>query len=258
MSCIQALSDRDWRSNSLSGPNTLPESTVDGCPPRRLTESCSTELSRNQTQYYLPSSPHQSLPTKRLRKMPKSSTLSVTLSHPFMADDGQRSPKSPRLPISTNRESFVLRDTVGRPNAFGGNFSASGLSHSRDPQGSNELPKSPTLTSLPPHPTSPKSTTSRTCEPSPSFFANVQASKSSSRIEPADLTIRHVIEEAPSAYPHSEEDSIYSLRPTHGSTPDLSSSNLVSSETGQSVGTSSSLCCKCTVLHVLTRIVTYR
>jgi len=249
MSCVQASSDRDWTSNSLSGPNTLQESTVYGCQHRRLTDSCSTELSRNQIQYYPRPSPHRNLPSKRLRKMPKSSTLSVTLSHPFVADDGPRSPRSPKLPISANRESFVLRDTMDRTNAFGNNFSAfsaSGLSLSRDPPGRNELPKSPAFTSLPPHLTSPKSTTSYAREPSHSFFANVQASKSSSRIEPADLTIRHVTEEPPSAQTQSEEDSIYSLRPTPGSTPDLSTSNLISSEAGQSGGTFSTLYCKFT------------
>jgi len=257
MSCIQASSDRDWTSDSLSGPNTVPESIVYVCPHRRLTASCSTKLSRNQTLYYLPSSPHQNLPSKRLRKMPKSSTLSLTLSHPFMAVDGQRSPRSPRLPSSAKRESFVLKETMDRTNAFGSDFSASGMSLSRDPQGSHELPNSPTFTSLPPHPTSPKSTTSRASEPSHSFFANVQASKSSSRIEPAELTIRHVNEKPPSSHTPSEEDSSYSLRPTPESTPDLSSLNLIGSEAGQSVGTCSTLCCKFTV-YVLTRIVTYR
>lgn len=257
MSSIQASSDRNWTSKFLLGPNTFPESAVHCCRHGRLTEPSSTKLSRNQTQYCLPRSPRQHLPSQRLRKMPKSSTLSVTLSHPFMADDGPRSPRSPGLPNFTNRESFVSRDAMDQTNAFGNNFSAAGLSIAKDPQGINELSKSPTFTSLPPHPTSPKSTTNHAREPSHSFFANVQASKSSIRIEPADSTIRHVTEELHSAQTHSEEDSIYSLRPTPGSTPDLSSSNFFSSEEGQSVGTSSILACKVTV-HAHTSFITYR
>ena len=235
MSCVQASSDRNWTPNSLSSSTTLP--ALYGCPHGRPTaESCSTELSRNQTQYYLPPSPQQTLPPKRLRKMPKSSTLSVTLSHPFMADDGPRSPRSPRIPTSTNRESVVVKDTMDQANTFGGNVTASAVSLSRDPTSGNELPKSPTFTSLPSHPTSPKSTTSHAREPSHSFFANLQASKSSSRIEPADLTIRHVTDGPPSILTYSEEDSLDSLRRTPGSTPDLSSSNLIDTAADQDAG----------------------
>lgn len=258
MSCIQASSDRDWTSNSRSGPKTFPESTaLYGGAHGRPTESCFTKLSRNQTQHYLPPSPHQILPSKRLRKMPKSSTLSVTLSHPFMADDGPRSPRSPRLPSSANRESFVVKDTMDQANAFGSNFAASAVSLTRDPRPSNELPQSPTFTSLPPHPTSLKSTTNHAREPSHSFFANVKASKSSSRIEPADLTIRHVIEELPLAQTPDEGDSFYSLRPTPESTPDLSNSTLVNAGADQTVGMSLTPLLR-VLVHVLTRIVTCR
>ena len=249
MSSVQGPGERDWPSNPLTASQTLPQLTpAYGCPHGTATKSCSTELSRDQARY-LPPSPHPTNSSKRVRKMPKSSTLSVTLSHPsVMANDCPDTPVSPRVRTPSNHESFMSKDVTAQSNAFHSEFSASAVSLSREPAGGNELPRSPTFASLPPHPGSPKSTPKTVREPSHSFFSNVKASKSSIRIEPADVTIRHVAEERPPTQAHVAENGVYSMRRTPGSTPDLSNPKLSNTERTQTLGrfrsTSASIHCQ--------------
>ncbi len=220
-------------------PNGLAhERSFHRCPISGATEIFSSGLSRSQDGHLRPSH-YQDFPYQRLRKMPKSSTLSVTLPHsPFMADDGPHSVRSPAVPKSSNRESFAMRDTTTKPTPFPSNFSVSAASLLNKSQGNSQLPRSPTFASLPPHPSSPRSVPSHAREPSHSFFSNVKASISSSRIEPADVTIRHVAEDPPSAQHSGLDNSVYPSRRTSGSTPDLSSSNLGNMEANQITGLS--------------------
>ena len=84
---------------------------------------------------------------------------------------------------------------------------------------------SPELTSLPPFPSSPKQKPKHAREPSKGFFSNLKASKSSQKVFQVEPTIRQVSEEIPRSNLDFTENSIYSLRKSPGSTPDLSLTN---------------------------------
>ena len=84
---------------------------------------------------------------------------------------------------------------------------------------------SPELTSLPPFPSSPKQQPKHAREPSKGFFSNLKASKSSQKVFQVEPTIRQVSEEIPRSNLDFSENSIYSLRKSPGSTPDLSLTN---------------------------------
>lgn len=84
---------------------------------------------------------------------------------------------------------------------------------------------SPELTSLPPFPSSPKQKPKHAREPSKGFFSNLKASKSSQKVFQVEPTIRQVSEEIPRTNLDFAENSIYSLRKSPGSTPDLSLTN---------------------------------
>ena len=87
-----------------------------------------------------------------------------------------RSPYSPSqtsasLPISTNSSATPISPTLPAS------------------------PSSPAFTSLPPYPTSPQHTPKHARDPSRSFFANLKASKSSTKIQSPETTIRKVPQE---------------------------------------------------------------
>ena len=84
---------------------------------------------------------------------------------------------------------------------------------------------SPELTSLPPFPSSPKQKPKHAREPSKGFFSNLKASKSSQKVFQVEPTIRQVSEEIPRSNLDFAENSIYSMRKSPGSTPDLSLTN---------------------------------
>lgn len=83
-------------------------------------------------------------------------------------------------------------------------------------------PRSPTFTSLPQIPTSPKNGSKHAREQSRSFFANLKASKSTNRVHQVEPTIRQVSEDTSRSKAFTKEDTIYSIRRSPGSTPDLS------------------------------------
>ena len=89
-------------------------------------------------------------------------------------------------------------------------------------------PNSPDFTSLPPFPSSPKDGPRHTREASKGFFSNLKASKSSNKVHQVQSitqpTIRQVSEDIPRNH-DLNENNIYSLRKSPGSTPDLSLSN---------------------------------
>ena len=104
------------------------------------------------------------------------------------------------------------------------------------PHSIEDQPNSPDLTSLPPFPSSPTVMPSHSREPSRGFFSNMKASKSSNKVFHMEPTIRHVSEETARGNVDSNEKSIYSLRTTTGSTPDLSLLTLQSSTTDDHEG----------------------
>ncbi|KAI9877024.1 MAG: hypothetical protein M1830_005019 [Pleopsidium flavum] len=168
--------------------------------------------------------------------MPKSSTLSVTLSHPPMtADDGSRLPTTPMTSTSLDDQSSIVRGAVTHPKNPPRTFSARAVSLLKETQGASELSKSPTFTSLPLPPTSLKSIPKHARDPANSFFSNIKASKSSSRLQPAEGTIRHVGEETSTAEVCVSENNIYSLRPSSRSSPDLSNPTSSNSEIDKTV-----------------------
>ncbi len=103
-----------------------------------------------------------------------------------------------------------------------------GASHSSQKSGrkfapvSSAEPRSPTLTSLPQIPSSPKNGSTHAREQSRSFFANLKASKSTNRVHQVEPTIRKVSEDMPRSKAPTKENTIYSIRKSPGSTPDLS------------------------------------
>lgn len=238
MSHLQT-SDWDWTPKSLSDPKLFPHSIpFHAYPYGKTTEIFSTESSQCQRHHLVPF-PDQTLRLKRLRKMPKSSTLSVTLSHPpVAANDGPRSPTSPMTSTSLDDESSRVRDAIIQSKNPQSTFPAKTVSLLKETQGAGELPKSSTFTSLPSLPTTLKSTPKHAHDPSKSFFSNIKASKSSSRLQPAEGTIRHVAEDNSTADICVSENSIYSMRPSSGSSPDLRKPTFGSSETDKTVGKS--------------------
>ena len=101
-------------------------------------------------------------------------------------------------------------------------------------------PASPTLTSLPPFPSSPKNTPKHIRDQSKSFFSNLKASKSSNKIHHMEPTIRQVSQDTTRSLNEPKENSLYSLRKSPGSTPDLSKSTFGNSSADVSDGKSSS------------------
>lgn len=85
-----------------------------------------------------------------------------------------------------------------------------------------DQPSSPEITSLPPFPSSPKDTPKHAREPSKGFFSNMKASKSSNKVHHVEPTIRQVSEDTLGSNSKVNETSIYSMRKSPGSTPDLS------------------------------------
>lgn len=240
MSSLQ-LSNRDWTSNTPYSSQSSPQYlSFQGCTGSNSTEYLGTKTSPSQ---YCSPSIGQRFASKGLRKMPKSSTLSVTLSHPSTATkDGPRSPKSPIISRSLENRGVVGRDDMSQSKNCSSSSSAKTMSSPGEMQGMSELPKSPTksptITSIPYQPSSPKFTTRHSRDQSKSFFSNVKASKSSSRLQPAEGTIRCVAEDTSTADVRTSENRIYSERPRSGSTPELSKAAFGNSETDKLVGES--------------------
>ena len=83
---------------------------------------------------------------------------------------------------------------------------------------------SPDFTSLPPFPSSPKDVPKHAREPSKGFFSNLKASKSSNKVHHVEPTIRQVSEDTPRSNAEAGDNSVYSVRKSPGSTPDLNHS----------------------------------
>ncbi|KAL9126522.1 MAG: hypothetical protein Q9217_004446 [Psora testacea] len=158
--------------------------------------------------------------------MPKgTSAVSSTVTSPADAGSGMSSP------ANTNANPVVPGPSAGHHKAS--KSEATGLS---EPQSLEIQPTSQEITSLPPFPSSPKNASRHAREPSKGFFSNLKASKSSNKIHHVESTIRQVSEEIPRSQEGSEQESIYTLRKSSGSTPDLSLSNFDASSTDDRQG----------------------
>ena len=136
----------------------------------------------------------------------KSARLSLTLPGPPPAQADQVRPEQakaaerPTMPANTGAAD---RNTASKPdstrfNAERERYRSRSSSPATASPPANERPKSPAspsspgLTSLPPFPTSPTVSSKHARDQSKSFFSNFMASKSSTKIQPVEPTIRKV------------------------------------------------------------------
>ncbi|KAI9808303.1 MAG: hypothetical protein M1825_004760 [Sarcosagium campestre] len=170
------------------------------------------------------------------RTMPKKAeALSVQL-HPPSRNSGARSglssPRSPRSPQDSPTSSLGMVNQAQRSADASGTHSENFVPYPPPP--GTEFDSSPsdqsTFASLPPLPQSPRSSESNSESARP-FFANYKASKSSSRLHPEETTIRQVSDgdvisssASPSAS-SSQKSTVYGLRKSPGSYPDLPAAN---------------------------------
>ena len=139
-----------------------------------------------------------------------SSPISSTITSPTEPRSRSLSPGSPahrvELPIRTkpNTQAYTKVNDEARS--------------------TDDHPGSPTLTSLPPFPPSPKGTPKHLRDQSKSFFSNLKASKSSNKVHTMETTIREVPHTSARGDKDFRENGIYTLRKNTGSTPDLSKS----------------------------------
>ncbi len=132
--------------------------------------------------------------------MPKrTSVISSTITSPTEAGSSSPSPKGTKAANNRGAEASA----VTSPSA-------------------EDQPHSPDFTSLPPFPSSPKDIAKHSREPPKGFFSNLKASKSSHKVHHAEPTIRQVSEDITRSDITLNETSIYSLRKSPGSTPNLS------------------------------------
>ena len=148
-------------------------------------------------------------------KMPQStSAVSSTLTSPSDPGSGMSSPASsaanPAIPGNSVRHHKPSKSVP---------LSISG------PQSPQLQPSSPEITSLPAFPPSPKEGSKNYKDSSKSFFSNLKASKSSTKVQNFEPSIRHVSEDSSRQKENVQPKSLYSLRKSPGSTPDLSLSN---------------------------------
>ena len=134
-------------------------------------------------------------------------SLSLTLPNPLpTSDHTARSPSSgstfhsgsPRSARRHDDHFFDANYSLGDKGGKGGGETMSQIantlitSKNESRVADSTSPTSPSFTSLPPFPTSPEATPKHVRDPSKSFFSNLKASKSSSKIQQVEPTIRAV------------------------------------------------------------------
>ena len=131
-------------------------------------------------------------------------SLSLTMPNPLPTSDGPtRSPSSSSTfhsgsPKSVRRHEDHFFDANYNLGDKGGGETISQIANTLTTSKSeahlveSTSPTSPSFTSLPPFPTSPDSAPKHVRDPSKSFFSNLKASKSSSKIQQIEPTIRQV------------------------------------------------------------------
>ncbi len=145
------------------------------------------------------------------------SPISSTITSP--SDPGSRSPS----PGGQRRVQPQFETKAPRDDSANGGAGSNSRNTGRIPTPASITgQRSPTLTPLPQIPSSPKNGSKHTREQSKSFFANLKASKSSNRVHQVEPTIRQVSEDTSRSKVTTKENTIYSVRKSPGSTPDLS------------------------------------
>lgn len=153
--------------------------------------------------------------------MAKDQSLSIAISNtPSPVSSAITSPTEPRSRSISPRSPLPPYHTPDRTEGYSGvHAKANGQQ-----QSTVDAPGSPNLTSLPPFPSSPKSTPKHIREQSRSFFSNLKASKSTNKVNTMEPTIRQVSNDTTGSNKDSGDHGLYSLRKHTGSTPDLSKS----------------------------------
>ena len=163
----------------------------------------------------------------------KTARLSLTMPSPIDTNtnpsqlqdaDVSYTPSSPRQGSSK----YVVPKSVGVDNGIGSRLMRSAspasvsISRPRQPvlPALPKSPTSPTFTSLPPFPPSSSSSSKHTREQSKSFFSNLKASKSSTKIQSAETTIRKVPQDSASF------EEVARVPTRTKSTPDLKVTNV--------------------------------
>ncbi len=181
---------------------------------------CGSQISPRSSPRQDRSSHLERPPQRSLRKMPKSSALSLSISSLApSAMDGQGSPLSAKKPRSPFRRSSGPGLLLAQTNKKGIPSSPVAVSSPSKAEILNDIPSSPTYSSLPNFPSSPAASPNHDGERSRSFFSNYKASKSSSRLETTS-TIRQV-SEADAGSRGNDENRLYLSRQSSGSSPDL-------------------------------------
>lgn len=147
------------------------------------------------------------------------------------------------LSLAMPKNTSAVSSTIGSPTDFESDspspvgakpINDGGVDVPIAPRPTNEAqPNSPDFTSLPPFPSSPKDVPKHTREGSRGFFSNLKASKSSNKVHHVEPTIRQVSEETPRSNIDLTEDTIYLMRKSSGSTPDLSLSNAMDTSSAE-------------------------
>ena len=164
--------------------------------------------------------------------MPKSTSLSLAMPNPIpiLSSPARSLASSDTLhsdsPISPHRhEDLVSEDESRNGNTLisrANNGNAAAAYDGDDT--TNGLPTSPTFTSLPQFPSSPKAIPKHSRDASKSFFSNLKASKSSVKIQPPEATIRQVPADLHNNV-RPKGNLLYKMASNSSSTPDLGSFN---------------------------------
>ena len=177
----------------------------------------------------------------------RTARLSLTMPSPGDAnnDPGQSQPidvsKTPGSPRQGSNQGVTSKDAdVGdeRGPKTGRLDSPASAPTSRPQEPLSPVsPRSPSFTSLPQFPPSPGASSKHAREQSKSFFANLKASKSSAKIQPAETTIRKVLQDATSSdqatRPLIKTKSTPDLRVTNASEPVPDLPSLESNQSGR-------------------------
>lgn len=157
----------------------------------------------------------------------------------FVATPNTASPVSSAVTSPTNPRSRSPSPHSPVPQQSFGNPPGAGLRNGSEPVNepfTSTDPTSPTLTSLPHIPSPPKNSSRHIRDQSRSFFSNLKAAKSSNKVHNLEPTIRQVSQDTTRSLTESNESTLYSLRKSPGSTPDLSKSTFGNNLTDGSDG----------------------
>ncbi|KAI9674428.1 MAG: hypothetical protein M1817_001766 [Caeruleum heppii] len=167
----------------------------------------------------------------------------INLAGPALRENSPRSPLSPLSPRTTGRTALsptlLTSDKPSDKADPSTSFFFESAVSSPTSHGPNGMNRSPTIASFPTR----ADTFERSragSDGSKPFFSNHKASKSSSRLQPIEATIRQVSDSDLSRSDETEESTLFPLRKVPSSTPDLSKLNLAEETEHSSIPSQSS------------------